>query len=229
LNRTRPVINGIQIVAALGIDAIYQVLAVPVQASVPDVDDTGLAMGILVTFRLLGGLVGLAVGSTVFTSRFQASIRVLEPLPDAVKALGDASQAVAVIPTLRKLDLAADPMTSITDAYLESLRGVWYVLAAVATLGFICSLFIKELSLEKEDISRQQFVVSKYLQTRVESYLCNLLYFITYHIILYIKNNKIRDRKLIMNYLTSPDISMPERELHSLMVSVTVCPIPYSA
>jgi len=157
---SRAEMSGIQVVAALGIGALYQVLAVPMQASAPTVDDTGLAMGILVTFRLLGGLVGLAVGTTIFTSIFAESIRPLLPLAGPLEALKDANQAVGFIPVLRELDLPHEVLNPVINAYLRSLRGIWYFLAAVAVTGFVSSWFTKELSLDKEDMGRQQFVSS---------------------------------------------------------------------
>lgn len=163
LSRTssRAEMSGIQVVAALGIGALYQVLALPMQASAPTVDDTGLVMGLLVTFRLLGGLVGLAVGSTMFTSIFESSIWPLLPLPAGpLEVLRDANQAVAFIPILRELDLPQDVLDSVLEAYLRPLRGIWYFLAAVGAAGFVASWFTKELSLKKEDMGRQQFVSS---------------------------------------------------------------------
>lgn len=98
------------------------------QASVSTVDDTGLVMGILVTFRLLGGVVGLAVGSTIFTSLFANSIRHLLPMPAGpLRVLEDANQAVGFILILRGLkdDLPPDVLDSVLDSYLRSLRGIW--------------------------------------------------------------------------------------------------------
>jgi hypothetical protein len=44
------------------------------QASAPSVDDQGLAIGVLVSFRLFGGLVSLACAATAFSSTFTDAI-----------------------------------------------------------------------------------------------------------------------------------------------------------
>ncbi|KAI0868537.1 MFS general substrate transporter [Hypoxylon argillaceum] len=130
---------------------------VPMQASVQHVDDTGLAVGMLVVFRLFGALIGLAVSSTAFSSVFQANLAMLGPLPDELSALQDSSQAIAFLPILRTLDLPPNMLEAVIGTYLHSFRAVWYILAAVSGVGFLVSLFIKELSLEKDDVGRQGF------------------------------------------------------------------------
>nr|XP_002847896.1 uncharacterized protein MCYG_03402 [Microsporum canis CBS 113480]EEQ30583.1 predicted protein [Microsporum canis CBS 113480] len=60
------------------------ILTIPIQASAPKAEDRGLAVGILVSFRLFGALIGLAIGATTFSSVFAnsiASISKLEGLP----------------------------------------------------------------------------------------------------------------------------------------------------
>jgi hypothetical protein len=62
------------VIWGLGIGLLLRLLFLPLQASVVCIDDTGLAIGILLTFRLLGGLVGLSVCSTIFSSYFSRSV-----------------------------------------------------------------------------------------------------------------------------------------------------------
>ena len=54
---------GFQVIAGIGIGTIFSVPPIPMQASAAS-DDQGLAMGIMVAFRLFGALIGLAVGAT---------------------------------------------------------------------------------------------------------------------------------------------------------------------
>lgn len=69
---------GPQVIAGVGIGSLYCILVLPLQASVPNVDDTGLAVGLLVSFRLFGALVGLAMGSAIFGSVFTQAVEQLE-------------------------------------------------------------------------------------------------------------------------------------------------------
>ncbi|KAH9892310.1 major facilitator superfamily domain-containing protein [Xylariomycetidae sp. FL2044] len=135
------------------------VLYVPLffQATVQDVDDMGLATGILVSFRLFGGLVGLATSSTVFNNVFASYIDSLGPLPSAIGALGDAREAIGFIPLLREIDVVPELLQSIIDVYRNSMYAVFWTSAGIGTLGFLISLLIQEKSLEKEELGRQQF------------------------------------------------------------------------
>ncbi|KAI1460396.1 MFS general substrate transporter [Annulohypoxylon moriforme] len=148
---------GIPIIWGMGIGALLRLLHIPTQASVPSVDDTGHAIALLLTMRCLGGLVGLAIGSTVFSSVFGSVIATVGELPDSLAALRDAHDAVAFIPTLRTLDLPADIFDPIIQAYLTSMRAVFYVMVGFSGLGFVTSLFTEELSLQRTDRGRQAF------------------------------------------------------------------------
>ncbi|OTA56530.1 MFS general substrate transporter [Hypoxylon sp. EC38] len=148
---------GIPIIWGAGIGALLRLLHIPMQASVPSVDDTGHAIMLLLTFRCLGSLVGLAIGSTVFSSIFEQAIAAVGELPDSLSVLRDAHNAVAFIPTLRTLDLPADIIAPVIEAYLTSMRAVFYVIVGFSGLGLVTSLFTEELSLQRTDRGRQQF------------------------------------------------------------------------
>ncbi|KAI1820899.1 MFS general substrate transporter [Xylaria intraflava] len=141
----------------IGLGVVFTGTQVPMQASVLHVDDTGLAVGMLVVFRLFGALIGLAIGSTAFSSVFEKNIVALGPLPEQLRALDDATKAIEFLPTLRTLDLPTEIMDGVIDTYQKSFEAIWYILASFAGLGFISSLFMKELSLDNEDVGRQGF------------------------------------------------------------------------
>ncbi|KAI1380414.1 MFS general substrate transporter [Hypoxylon crocopeplum] len=140
-----------------GVGILFTGTQVPMQASVVNVNDTGLAVGMLVVFRLFGALVGLAISSTAFSSVFRQSIAALGTLPEQVDALNDASQAVGFIPTLRTLDLPSEYMSDLTEAYRKPFQAIWIIMTTLSGVGLFISLFIKELSLENEDVGRQGF------------------------------------------------------------------------
>ncbi|KAI0178565.1 MFS general substrate transporter [Hypoxylon sp. FL1284] len=140
-----------------GIGILFTGTQVPMQASVVDVNDTGLAVGMLVVFRLFGALVGLAIGSTAFNSAFERSIAALGTLPEQVSVLNDPTQAVAFIPRLRTLDLPSEYMGTLVEAYRGPFQTIWIIMTCLSGVGLFLSLFIKELSLESEDMGRQGF------------------------------------------------------------------------
>ncbi|KAI4860989.1 MFS general substrate transporter [Hypoxylon rubiginosum] len=148
---------GIPMIWGAGIGALLRLLHLPMQASVPSVDDTGHAIALLLTFRCLGGLVGLAIASTVFNSLFGAAIAAVGELPDALGALRDPHNAVAFVPQLRALDLPADVVAPVLEAYTTSTRGIFYAMLGFSGFGLLTSLLTRELSLQRTDRGRQQF------------------------------------------------------------------------
>lgn len=150
-------VYALQCLLGVGVGTLFTGTQVPMQASVLNVDDTGLAVGMLVIFRLFGALVGLAVSSTAFSSVFQQSMSTLGILPEQATILNDASQAVGFIPTLRTLNLPADCMVGIVEVYRNSFQAIWIIVTCFSGVGFFVSLLIKELSLESEEMGRQGF------------------------------------------------------------------------
>ncbi len=126
-----------------------------------DVNDAGIAAGILVSFRLFGALVSLAMCSTVFSNVFTHSIASLRPLPDAVASLDDVREAVEFIPLLRKVHISPSLLHDIDDSYRKAFIAVFLMLAGFAALGFLVSFFIKEVSIESDELGRQQMVEEK--------------------------------------------------------------------
>ncbi|KAF5023554.1 hypothetical protein F66182_4421 [Fusarium sp. NRRL 66182] len=148
---------GLPVICSAGIGALMRLLHLPMQAGVSDVNDTGLAIGILLTFRLMGGLIGLVVGSTIFSNVFASSIPSLAELPDSLAVLQDADKAVGFIPQLRTLDLPGEVLDPVLRAYLAALRAIFYTMTGFGGLGLLSSFFIREHSLEKKELGRQQF------------------------------------------------------------------------
>ena len=150
-----------QVLAAIGLGVQFVIPAVAIQASVTKPEDQGFSVGILVSFRLFGALIGLALSSTAFSSVFRDRIASLGPLPAAIASLEDPAKAVGFIPYLRTTELAPDVLGAVQSAYLHAFRAIWYALAAFGVVGFLSSLLVKELSIETENVGRQHLEESK--------------------------------------------------------------------
>lgn len=153
--------RGIPVLWGAGVGALLRLTMLPMQASVPSVDDTGRAIGLLLTSRLLGGVVGLSVSSTIFSSVFGSRIEAARRL-GLVGGLGlgvptDANGAIAFIPKLRMLDVSAATRQVIMAAYLDAFRAIFYAMTGFAAVGLLSSLFVEELSLQQSDLGRQRF------------------------------------------------------------------------
>lgn len=119
-------------------------------------DDQGLAMGIMVAFRLFGALIGLAVGATTFSSVLANRIGGID-LPASLALLKDPSEVVSFIPYLRTAEISPDMRDLIRESYKDAMQTIWYELAAFGVLGFLSSLFVEELTMETEELGRQHF------------------------------------------------------------------------
>ncbi|RDW86611.1 MFS-type transporter sphD [Aspergillus mulundensis] len=152
---SRAMTASFQVIAGIGIGTIFSVPPIPMQASAK-ADDQGLAMGIMVAFRLFGALIGLAVGATTFSSVFADRIHGMV-LPASLAVLSDPAEVVGFIPYLRSVDVDAALRDVIRDAYRDAMETIWYILAALGVVGFVSSLFTEELTMETEEVGRQHF------------------------------------------------------------------------
>ncbi|KAK3692829.1 major facilitator superfamily domain-containing protein [Podospora appendiculata] len=148
---------GIPVIWGAGVGALLRIVQLPIQASVPCVDDTGLAIGLLMTCRCLGGLVGLALSSTIFSSVFASSIAAIAELPASMTILRNPNAAVSFIPVLRTLGLSREALEPVLQAYLAALRAIFYAMTAFGGLGLVTAVFTEELVLDKHERGRQHF------------------------------------------------------------------------
>ncbi|KAI0970066.1 major facilitator superfamily domain-containing protein [Xylaria arbuscula] len=145
-----------QALLGIGVGIIFTGTQLPMQASVKNVDDTGIAVGMLVVFRLFGALIGLAICSATFTAEFQKrSVEIFSSSSKPIQGLKDPSQAISFIHDLKNSNLPEQSIYDLIDIYQESFRIVWVVLTALSGLGLVCSFFIQELTLENDDMGRQ--------------------------------------------------------------------------
>ncbi|KAI0400471.1 major facilitator superfamily domain-containing protein [Xylaria palmicola] len=145
-----------QALLGVGVGIVFTGTQLPMQASVRNVDDVGLAVGMLVVFRLFGALIGLAICSAAFTAEFQkGAVGLFNASAEPITGLEDASQAIGFIPELAKSDLSEESLRILVNLYLGSFKTVWVVLTVLSGVGLAGSFFIRELTLEKDDVGRQ--------------------------------------------------------------------------
>ena len=81
----------VQLAPGIGCGFLLSALAVPLQASVA-VNDAGVAIGTLVFFRAVGSVVGVSLGSAIFTNEFKKQLTNINipanvSLPDSADAV----------------------------------------------------------------------------------------------------------------------------------------------
>ncbi|KAI1764144.1 major facilitator superfamily domain-containing protein [Hypoxylon sp. FL1150] len=159
IGSTHSELQGYPILWGTGV-ALLRLLILPMQASVKDVDDTGLATSLLLFVRFVGSLVGQAIASTTFNTEFARSLSpIAGELQGPLAPLEDSNQAIAFIPQLRLVQnqVSSDVFAAALGVYLEGFRTVFYVMTGIAVAGFITSLFTRELSLKNRESSAQAF------------------------------------------------------------------------
>ena len=154
---SKALLYGVQVIAAIGVGTLFTILTIPMTASVQNVNDMGIAAGILVSFRLFGALIGLSICSTVFDNVFEQRIASIGTLPPSVEILKDVREAIGFIPALRSTDLEPMVLKQVVEAYRVSMMAVFLTLAGIGAVGFFASLFTRELTIEREELGRQQF------------------------------------------------------------------------
>lgn len=144
-----------QVLLGMGLGPFWSVLNLPISASVA-VDDMGYAAGILCSFRLFGGLIGLAVSAAVFSEIFATNIVDVQPLPGPLAALHDVREAVGFVPILRQLEVDSETMGRVLEVYQDSIYGVLWLIAGVSVVGFVATCFIQDKALDQEELGKQQ-------------------------------------------------------------------------
>lgn len=138
--------------------ALLRLNILPMQASVKNVDDTGLAIGQFLAFRLFGGLVGLTISSSIFNNIFSTSIAdTTVQLTGALAPLKNASNAVSFIGKLRLLDVSITTLDQVLRVYLKCFQTMFYTMTGLSALGLVTSMFLDEIDLKGQELGNQRF------------------------------------------------------------------------
>ncbi|KAJ5727637.1 MFS transporter [Penicillium malachiteum] len=136
--------------------AMLRLSLLPMSASVKHVNDTGLAIALLLAVRMFGDLVGLTVASTIFNTTFSTSISSSSmDLTGSLAPLYDAANSVNFIGELRTLDISASILDPVLRVYLKCFQNIFYTMAGLAGLGLLASFFIAGIDLNRNDLGDQ--------------------------------------------------------------------------
>jgi MFS family permease/DNA-binding MarR family transcriptional regulator len=125
------------LVLGLGMGMIMQVLILAVQNSV-DYEHLGVATSGATLFRAIGGALGVAVFGAIFAHGLQAQLSAVLPPGTVFPSAASPAALQALPPEIRAAYLAA---------IVTSLRLVFQVAAAVAALGLLLTLALREVPL----------------------------------------------------------------------------------
>ncbi len=133
-------------VLGTGIGLCMQVLTIAVQNTV-DYADLGTATSGVTFFRTLGSSFGTAVFGTIYTNSLAPNLR--QGIAEASQVPGADPAVVARAATSPEglHELPPDVAAPIVGAYADTLQTVFLWTVPVAALGFVVSLFLKQVQL----------------------------------------------------------------------------------
>jgi hypothetical protein len=130
------------VVTGLGLGLVMQVLVVAAQNSVP-YEQLGVATSTATFFRTIGGAFGVALFGAIFSNRLYADLKMFLPSGDWQAIAG---KNIASNPA--QLDKLHGPVhTGYVQAFSHSLDTVFRLGVVFCLVGFVLSLFLKEVPL----------------------------------------------------------------------------------
>ncbi|MFJ3278112.1 MDR family MFS transporter [Streptomyces halstedii] len=133
------------LVLGIGIGLSMQVLTIAVQNTV-DYSDLGTATSGVTFFRTLGSSFGTAVFGTIYANALRPNLT--QGIERAVRAGGDPATLVGASESPQAVHaLPAAQTAPLAQAYADTLHTVFLWTVPVALLGFVVSLFLKQVKL----------------------------------------------------------------------------------
>lgn len=133
-------IYGITILGSGALGCLFSSTIMALQASV-EIRDIAVVTGLGNFSRILGGALGVAISSAILNSHLTQELPQVLPLAEAKKIMESSDYVNHGLPEEYK--------TIAIGIYVNGLRLIWYVLVAMAGLGFIASFFVKHHSVRR--------------------------------------------------------------------------------
>jgi MFS family permease len=146
----------LSLVSGLGLGILYPAMSFAIQASASN-RDLPFAAALYSFFRNFGQMLGVAVGGAIFQNRVKTNLLTYPDLVD--KAVEYSKDASALVEVIKAMPPSLDPIKQeIITAYVDSLRMVWLIMCALATVALILAVvFTKGITLERELETDQGF------------------------------------------------------------------------
>lgn len=133
-------VYGITIIGAGALGSLFSSTIIALQASV-EIKDIAVVTGLGNFSRILGGALGVAISSAVLNSHLNQELPQLIPTDEAYRVIQSSEYVNHGLPEAYK-DITI-------EVYVKGLQMIWYVLIAMAGLGFIASFFVKHHSVRR--------------------------------------------------------------------------------
>lgn len=129
---------GFQVFVGIALGILMMGAMYPILAPMP-LSRSAYALALSHFVRNLAMTFGMTLGSTILQNVLKAK------LPEAFLDRFGLEVAYSLIPAVKLLE---EPMRGqVRRAYAEGLRGIWFALIAIAGLGFVAALVVKEIKM----------------------------------------------------------------------------------
>ncbi|PIA14265.1 MFS general substrate transporter [Coemansia reversa NRRL 1564] len=143
-NPSNGMLIGIPIVFGAGLGIAVQPTLTCAQNTVKH-KDVATTTSLYLTLQMLGGALGQAVAQSILRNRISP---MLDNIADKFPNHADAVENVIKDPTvIWKPNVPINVRNETIDAYVKSIHVVYYVFLAFGIFTFVCSLFVKNISL----------------------------------------------------------------------------------
>ncbi|TVY16477.1 Efflux pump FUS6 [Lachnellula arida] len=140
------------LVPGLGLGMLYCSLSYGAQAGAEE-KDVAYAASMYTFSRSFGQCIGLAIGGAIFQTQFAVKLKAYPALASQASSL--AKEASALVQIVKAMDKDSPERAMIVEAYADSLKVVWAIMAGLAFISLVTSAFAEGLDINREPEAEQ--------------------------------------------------------------------------
>jgi hypothetical protein len=145
-----PSLVAIEVIAAMGIGAVFQAPLIAYQAAV-DTADMAIATALFGFVRSLSTSISVVIGGVVFQNTIQVYSDKLSAVLGNASLAGDFSAANATSSVLVVHTLDSLQQDAVKEMYVAGLREMWKMYAGIAGCGLVAALLMKKHTLAEPE------------------------------------------------------------------------------
>jgi MFS family permease len=144
-------------VSGIGLGILFPSMQFSLQAATTN-KDMGFAVAMFSFFRTFGQAIGVAIGGVIFQNQMEKKLRAYPQFASRANEL--AQDAAALVQIIKATPEGQDKL-DLRTAYIDSVRVIFIVLCALASVALVSSFFIKSYDLNRALETEQGFKAEK--------------------------------------------------------------------
>ncbi len=153
VNTSVPAWIFLTIISGVGLGILFPSMQFSLQAATKP-KDIGFAVAMFSFFRSFGQAIGVAIGGVIFQNQMEKKLTSYPQFASQASEL--AKNAAALVQIIKATPEGQDKL-DLRTAYVDSVRLIYIILCALATVALIASLFIKGYDLDSALETEQGF------------------------------------------------------------------------